>query len=269
MNDDSTLMVGQYKLHGYRYKTITDGHEVTIIITERGSRIRAMIPAAYHDNAFWIASEDHFNPSDWNSGGDRTWISPEFDYFHNTSGEYDVPPQLDPENWRFTGTSHESTVTTEQDVILQNKNTGSQIQVNLKKRYKSIPNPFEMNHSVDKQSVQVGYIGCQTETQMVITPINHTIRSYQGERHQPIVQPGYCNLWSIMQVPADGIALIPTRGMSNPTMMSGKREYVEMVDSENSSTTPLQYVSIYIQYRQIRPSCFVLRAKHVQLLNTC
>lgn len=241
MSISHSTLIDHLQSAGSRYKEIEGFHGGTIVVLERGSRVLAMIPSCSNENAFW-SNPDALLNNTWNVGGDRTWVSPELEYFVNTSGSYDIPSQLDPGSWKFTREKHTLVVTTEQTTILQNRSTSDLIQLDFQKQVKAIPNPFHMNTSTHyDEIVRAGYIGYEVKTQMTVSPTNQPKR--RTHHKATSANPEYCNLWSLMQVPQLGTALIPTRGQNQPYIMFGQREQINM--KEHSHGVNLRYGGLH------------------------
>jgi len=184
-----------------------------IVILERGSRVIELKTPNHDASAFWT------NPSaiaegDWNVGGDRTWISPELDYFTDDKGEYAIPEQLDPGSYKLEGDSLARSANTEQTFTLRSARTQEETQLILQKQYLPIPNPLSKNLSIEHSSLlDVSYAGYECQTRL--------------ESRGPDAE-SWCNLWSITQVPMGGTVLIPTIGSAEPLVMFKQAESIDM-----------------------------------------
>ena len=73
----------------------------SIKVLARGARVLEVTPAPTQPSALWVnPAVSALAESRWNVGGERTWISPELDFFL-VDGEYRVPEQVDPGNYKL------------------------------------------------------------------------------------------------------------------------------------------------------------------------
>jgi hypothetical protein len=166
---------------------------------------------------FWTPAEAA-PPENWNVGGDRTWISPELEYFVDSNDQYTVPRCLDPGNWSLEASTTEEIRLGMNGVILH-RTTSLPIQLQIRKSFTHSPNPLLQNSSTASLAEpSVSYIGCETTTKLSLEPLGNTnsLSAAEGK--------GYCSLWSIMQLPSDGTALIPTQGGAQPLTMFADRQ---------------------------------------------
>jgi hypothetical protein len=167
------------------------------------------------DNLFWThpalesaATAAEFYAGDqWqNSGGDRTWLAPEADFFLPNFPQLDVyfqPRQLDPGNWR---------VTVEADAVrLVNRLThrlsrsGAEVDLEITKSISSALNPLR-HESVWRELSDVQYAG-------------YTLRSTLRLTGEPSVGP--VGLWHLIQMPHGGDLLVATYFASQPRVLFG------------------------------------------------
>ncbi|MHA6482783.1 DUF6786 family protein [Paenibacillus sp. strain BS8-2] len=185
----------------------------SLLVLPRGGRLLGLVPGKTDAPLpFWTpataASRDH-----WNVGGDRTWISPELEYFVDSEGQYSVPGSLDPGNWTLESHSTEE-IRLGMDGVLRHRTSAIPIKFQIKKRFTYAPNPLLQNGStVSLADPAVSYAGCETTTELSLEPLGNADHRTEAEGN------GYCNLWSILQLPSDGEALIPTFGGAQPLIM--------------------------------------------------
>ncbi|MBD2862556.1 hypothetical protein [Paenibacillus oceani] len=208
-----------------RFAVMEGVHGGQIVIVERGGRVWALTPATRIESAFWT-NPAALEQDAWNIGGDRTWISPELDYFNDRANRYRVPPELDPGDWSMTANAGEPFVKLEQDCTLHHRPSGKEIRIHLEKQLMTIPNPLLTNTSTAYVELAgIGYIGYEVRQRMTVSPL------LPGEGCQPTpsqTAAGYCGLWSIMQVPAGGTAIVPTWGSTKPLVMFGNDRQIEV-----------------------------------------
>lgn len=186
-------------------KDAAGGHALLI---ERGSRLIELIPAGCRHSGIWF-DQTALRNSDWNVGGERTWISPEMDYFLDGAGEYYVPNQLDPGNYRMSYLSDEL-IQAEQVCSMLRSSDGCKFDVRIEHQYKLAANPFDMiEFDFCEELRSVSYIGLdfRKSINLICSP-NQSYESF------PTV-----NLWSILQVPPGGNVLVPVIGNRPPLTM--------------------------------------------------
>ncbi|QGQ99696.1 hypothetical protein EHS13_34965 [Paenibacillus psychroresistens] len=151
-----------------------------MVILERGSRVIELKAPNHDESAFWtnlsaIAEEQ------WNVGGDRTWISPELDYFIDASGEYDIPKQLDPGSYWMGDASDSDKTTTQQAFMVRNSRTNQNIHLKMHKQYSPIPNPMKRNFSTESSELlDISYVGYECETRLLALPEERSISRLEG-----------------------------------------------------------------------------------------
>ncbi|MCU6711207.1 hypothetical protein M6D81_21160 [Paenibacillus sp. J5C_2022] len=202
--------------------SLSDGQGGRLLVREQGARALALWANEQEDSAFWHADGAAHPDLPWNVGGDRTWISPELDYYTDASGQYDVPAQLDPGNWKLDLSSN-SLVAASMDCELLHRTSGRNVLLQLTKQFTLTPNPYAMNSgSAAGMSESVSYIGYEVHTRMHLSP---------GDS-RPAAEcesaPGFCNLWSIMQVPPRGRILVPSYGPVRPRTMFSQTDTVNV-----------------------------------------
>lgn len=227
--------------HSFHRHAVLEGvHGGHMVILEKGARVWALISSGRHESPFWT-DKAALGKETWNTGGDRTWISPELDYFIDSSGEYRVPSQLDPGNWRMTERENESIITLEQTFRLCHHSSGQEVGIHMQKQFSTIPNPLLTNKSdTDEQWADLDYIGYEMRQQMTVLPSEQDDQSVKDNQSRLSFASGYCNLWSIMQVPVGGTALIPTRGYAEPLTMFAEDMPIEMDVRPEGTRLPFQ-----------------------------
>ncbi|WP_256756861.1 DUF6786 family protein [Cohnella sp. WQ 127256] len=224
----------QLQQFDHRYATLSNEHGGRLIILEKGARALEMIAAPDKDSAFWRDPSALGTNDKWNLGGDRTWMSPELEYFIDGSGNYHFPAQLDPGSWKLTQTSPSQAIAS-MSCELQHSSSSKNVELELEKHFTLLSNPFPMNLSTSiTDCSNLSYIGYETRTHMTLTPANlnsiHTDSSFSPS--------GYCNLWSIMQVPPGGNILAPTFGSVRPMTMFSQTEHIDMTLLPNGLQLP-------------------------------
>ncbi|MFD0959161.1 DUF6786 family protein [Paenibacillus chungangensis] len=210
-----TKLESQLQQANCDYTVLHNDEGAHIILLTRGGRVLNVAASRSNSYAPFWTNPQAFASRHWNAGGDRTWISPELEYFIDDAGQYAIPTQLDPGSWNVTQYSSEEAAL-RMTCELHHKNANARVGLNLNKHFRLLLNPLHLNHSaapLNNRSVR--YVGYEVVTDLRLEPLSIA-------RAEP--SPGYCSLWSIMQLPADGTALIPTRGTVTPLTMFAERE---------------------------------------------
>jgi len=213
----SQTMEAHLKQKGEPYVKLTDENGGTLLVLVRGGRLLDMTVPGGHEGASFWTNPAALDADGWNTGGDRTWVSPEIEYFTDSSGNYAIPPQLDPGHWMLIESSRREALL-RMTCELSHRASAAQIRLDLEKRFAALPNPLLMNASLAARDwTGVRYIGYAVLTALQLAPALPVGSATASPS-------GYCSLWSIMQVPAGGIALVPTRGGALPMTMFAQRE---------------------------------------------
>ncbi|MFD0711818.1 DUF6786 family protein [Paenibacillus sp. GCM10027626] len=216
-------LLDQLPSSGHSHELLANGRGGGLLIREQGARALALWASDEDDSAFWYAGSVPQPDNPWNTGGDRTWISPEEAFFANDSGEYEVPSQLDPGDWKLSRPSP-SRVVANMACQLIHHPSRRPIDLELEKRFELAPNPYAMNSSsANPGNPAVFYIGYEVHTRLKLTPGD----SSPDPAEVSASLAGYCNLWSIMQVPPGGKILVPTYGSVTPLKMFASTESVK------------------------------------------
>lgn len=229
-----TTLISQLQQSGHTYADLSHEDGGRLIILEKGARALEMITAEQNNSAFWRDPSALTSDDNWNSGGDRTWVSPELEYFKDSSGNYQIPAHLDPGSWMLTQLSPSQAIA-RMTCELQHSSSSEEVKLDLEKRYTLLPNPLSMNMSSTLPDCSsISYMGYEVCTEMNLTPVNRN-STLSDSSSSP---SGYCNLWSIMQVPPGGTILAPTYGSVRPLTMFSQTENIEMTLLPNGLQLP-------------------------------
>ncbi|MDI4646663.1 DUF6786 family protein [Cohnella hashimotonis] len=216
---------------GEPYVKLTAEDGGTLLVLVRGGRVHDMtVPGGQAGAAFWT-NPPALAAGGWNTGGDRTWVSPEIEYFTDSAGSYAIPPQLDPGQWSLVASTGREAII-RMTCELSRRTSAAPVRLDLEKRYATLPNPLLLNSSLAARDwAGVRYVGYEVHTALELTPVAHG-GSPEGDAS------GYCSLWSIMQVPAGGVALVPTRGRVAPMTMFAQREPADIATTASGVRIP-------------------------------
>ncbi|MBO9609138.1 MAG: hypothetical protein J7639_24495 [Paenibacillaceae bacterium] len=183
-----------------------------LVVLQRGARMLGVYPDADDDNVLWtspalLASAAQTAPfaaaSVWNTGGDRTWLSPEFEYniadVSDMWNTYAVQMTVDPGDYRFTRSDADATSLT-QVAVPQAYYTGTPHSLEIAKSFRPIPDPLlplkdKAGSVIDPATY--AYIGYETATRC---------RCTDPKQRAPL------SIWQLAQLPAGGQMLVPTYG---------------------------------------------------------
>ncbi len=183
-----------------------------IMVLPQGARILGLAFPGSDENLFWTSAvlDDeataarHFQSDDWcNSGGDRTWLTPEIHFFYPRFPDnsfYFQPRQLDPGNYevRETGAS----IALENRCVMHSFRESWEAQVRLEKRVMSTGCPL------GNLPQGVKFAGYRLTTTMELSEVS-------SDR----VRIG---LWHLLQLPARGEMIAPLRSPTAPTLYFGE-----------------------------------------------
>ncbi len=193
-----------------------DGTQVLVL--PYGGRILGVYPPGSEENFLWTNSvlnnvetaRAYYASEDWqNSGGDRTWLTPEVDFFFPKFPNIEIagywqPRALDPGNYELTKSNDGITLTNR--LTLDAFRSRKQVKLEITKSIAGAPNP--LRHDAAARSGAVEYAGHTLLTSLTILDANAS--------YAPLV-----GLWSLTQMPHRGELFIPTYSKSEPRIYFG------------------------------------------------
>lgn len=179
-----------------------------VVCLERGARVIGLYTDARADNALWLnkslletfMDNAGIGQKDWNIGGDRTWISPELEYFVSDLRHfwttYEVPASLDPGSYTksHVDRSNDQVTSYVQQFSLHAYRHRDQPDFSITKTISLIPDPVDRTGEMEDME-SYSYIGYQSDTALAIEKSNGPLPA---------------SLWQLMQVPAGGRVIIAT-----------------------------------------------------------
>ena len=204
-----------------------DGSE--LLALPYGGRILGLFAPGSDENFLWthadLAAETsarEFYASDaWhNSGGDRTWLAPEIDFFFPDFPNTDVyhqPRQLDPGQYDVTRTAWDLRLTNRLTATLsRDKQT---VGLLIAKTVSAAPDPLRYESgSSDREGLE--YAGYTLRTSLDV----------QGVGADP---PARVGLWNLLQMPHGGDLLVPTYGRTAPKVYFGAIDDEDLIVEDN------------------------------------
>lgn len=181
-----------------------------ILALRHGGRILGLFPSGCGRNFFWTnrairageTAREWAASSEWhNSGGDRTWLAPEIDFYfpdYPSLEKYRPPVEFDPGNYRLDAADGFP--------ILSNRFTvrapGQQrsFECEIVKRVSAAPDPGRHDG--------LGYAGYTLTTSLKLLP--------------PLPEPPWrVGMWNLLQMPHGGELLIPTSSRAEVRVLFG------------------------------------------------
>jgi hypothetical protein len=189
-----------------------------LLILPYGGRILGVFAPGSEENFLWTnpalnnveSARLYYASDDWqNSGGDRTWLAPEIDFFFPKFPNIDIagywqPRSLDPGNYELTKTVHGIKLTNRLNI--EGFRSRTRMDLLITKSVASAPNPLRYDDVI--QSGAIEYAGHTLVTSLEILDPN--------PNEAPLV-----GLWSLTQMPHRGELFIPTYTRSEPRIYFG------------------------------------------------
>jgi hypothetical protein len=189
-----------------------------VLILPYGGRILGVFAPGNDENFLWTNSaldnaesaRSYYASDDWqNSGGDRTWLAPEVDFFFPKYPDVDIsgywqPRGLDPGNYSVAKTDHGIKLTNR--LRIEGFRSKKRAELEITKSVGVALNPLRYEEGFANNSVE--YAG-------------HTlITSLKVLNGAPSDSP-LVGLWSLTQMPHQGQLFIPTYSKAKPRIYFG------------------------------------------------
>ncbi len=198
----------------------------TVLVLPYGGRILGLYTRDLEQNFFWThtsldsveTARAFYASKDWhNSGGDRTWLAPEMDFFlpkYPDTSAYMQPRALDPGHYELT--SGNGTITVKNQLTVQLSRSKATADLEITKRLAPAPSPLV---EADVGPTDLEYAGYTLYTSLEI----------KG----PDKKVGPVGLWSLLQLPHQGEFLVPTFSKSKAKKYFGNVNESDVAISEN------------------------------------
>ena len=194
------------------------GDGTRLLILPYGGRILGMFAPGSEENFLWTNSalnsvesaRAYYASDDWqNSGGDRTWLAPELDFFFPKFPNIDIagywqPRSLDPGNYQLAKNDHG--VKLINHLNIEGFRSKKKVELEISKSVAPAPNPLRYDAAIRSGAVE--YAGHTLLTSLRIL----------GSDPNDIPLVG---LWSLTQMPHRGELFIPTYCKSEPRIYFG------------------------------------------------
>jgi len=189
-----------------------------VLILPYGGRILGVFAPGNDENFLWTNSSlnsvesarAYYSSDDWqNSGGDRTWLAPELDFFFPKFPNLDIagywqPRGLDPGNYELTKTVEGVKLTNR--LHIDAFRSQKRLELEITKSVAAAPSPLRYDTQIGIGAVE--YAGHTLRTSLKILD--------PKPNGAPLV-----GLWSLTQMPHQGELFIPTYSKTAPRIYFG------------------------------------------------
>jgi len=189
----------------------------TVLILPYGGRILGLFAPGSDENFYWThpaltsveSARDLYNSDEWhNSGGDRTWLAPEVDFFFPNFPNTDTywqPRQLDPGRYEVAQTEVGPRLINRLTVTLSR--SGQEADLQITKSVAGAPNPLRHERGL-ADLAGIEYAGYTLHTSL-------ECQETDAEDAPPV------GLWNLVQMPHGGDLLVPTYVRTEPKVYFG------------------------------------------------
>ena len=188
-----------------------------VLILPYGGRILGVFTPDSEENFLWTNSvlnsvesaRAYYASDDWqNSGGDRTWLAPEVDFFFPKFPNIDIvgywqPRALDPGNYELTKTDRQVKLTNR--LKIDAFRSRKRVELEITKSIAAALNPLRYETQIGSGAVE--YAGHTLLTSLKIL--------------NPVADVPLVGLWSLTQMPHQGELFIPTYSKTEPRIYFG------------------------------------------------
>jgi hypothetical protein len=190
--------------------------ERAVMVLPSGGRVLGLFAAGSDSNFLWTnpalcegpSAGALFSSDDWhNTGGDRTWLAPELDFFfphYPDTSRYVQPRQLDAGDYRVAASEHE--IRLELDLALHSRRADGDLRLRIAKSVRLAENPLCASGVADF-AAKLEFAGYRLHTTLEIV----------GD-YPPTAWVG---IWNLLQLPRGGELLAPTYFRTEPTVFFG------------------------------------------------
>ena len=189
-----------------------------LLILPYGGRILGVYAPGNEQNFLWTNSaldsvetaRAYYASDDWqNSGGDRTWLAPELDFFFPKFPNIDIagywqPRSLDPGNYELIKTADGIKLTNR--LTVEAFRSKKRVTLEITKSVAAALNPLRYDAAIKTGAVE--YAGHTLLTSLRIVDSNSS--------DAPLI-----GLWSLTQMPHQGELFIPTYSRTDPKIYFG------------------------------------------------
>ena len=190
----------------------------TLLLLQHGGRALGLFAPGSDQNFYWThpsldsaeSARAFYSSAGWhNSGGDRTWVSPEVDVFFPAfprTDLYSVPPQLDPGNYEIIRMEGGVRLVNRFDLTLSRSR--QKLELEVTKSWTPALNPLRYETSLKEELASVEFAGYTQQTSLRLL----------GPTVPTSAEVG---LWNLLQLPHGGEMLVSTYSRSEPKVYFG------------------------------------------------
>ena len=194
-----------------------DGTRLLLLVY--GGRLLGLFHEKSEENFLWThpalesvpTARRFYNSEAWhNSGGERTWLSPEIDLFlpdFPKTDRYFQPRQLDPGDYKISGEMDQRSLKNELTVNLSRSR--KEVHLQIAREFGPAADPLRYEPQYSDLRKELVYAGCAQRSTLSILDASP----------DSSIQVG---LWSLLQLPHGGEMLIPVFGRATPRTLLGK-----------------------------------------------
>lgn len=194
---------------------LMDNKGMGVLILPHGGRVLGLHSQCSDDNFLWtnpalmdvVAARELFESDGWrNTGGDRTWLSPELNFFfpkYPDTSSYLPPPQLDAAVYETAVTDTEAILRAE--LSMRFYRGGDDLRLRIVKLVQLTADPLRTYP--DWQSADLEFAGYRLHT--FIQPLDQLPRE------------SYLAIWNLLQLQGGGELLAATYSKTTPTVFFG------------------------------------------------
>jgi len=188
----------------------------TVLVLPHGARVLGLFPPGSDENFYWThpalataesASRFYAGPQWHNSGGERTWLAPEVDFFFPNFPQLDrywQPRQLDPGRWELSFQQGRPRLVNRLTCTL----VRSKAEVDLEICKRIAPAPDPLRGGDRPAAYPAEYAGYTQTTTLKVLAVRGADRARVG-------------LWGLIQMPHGGELLVPTYCRTEPRIIFG------------------------------------------------
>jgi hypothetical protein len=202
---------------GKKLEVLATPDGTRMLMLPYGARVLGLFSGRGHDNFFWnnphleekTSAVSLFASATWhNTGGDRTWIAPEWDTFFPdaNSNAYLQPRELDMSDYRLEEVSGGTQFSREMTLHLARPNRD--IRLLLTKWFGLAHNPLRHDRKLAEVAAEVEYAGYT----------QHITMKCLDEAAEPQAGVG---IWNLVQLPPGGEMIVPLYGRATPQKCFG------------------------------------------------
>jgi hypothetical protein len=199
-----------------RFFQTSDG--TRLLLLPYGARLLGLYTGDRDENFYWThpalqrpeTAAAVFAGDGWhNTGGDRTWVTPELDIFfpdYPDTRRHWEPPQLDASEYEII--DEPGRIAMSRRMCLRFARAGRDVELELTKWFEPALNPLRREREMASQHTGVQYAGYTQRT--ILTLVGSSTD-----------QPVATGIWNLIQLPHGGELLVPTYAKATPRVLFG------------------------------------------------